>query len=152
MFAVNVASMDVPRDVIDINAFAKLVSDTLYECARKSRQTREANVNPSGAHFSRWERLLSDADDARVWKAISWKGDFETSESSSTDLPSDEEFKRHFEGVLNSLPDAPPPHVSTGVTVPVLDDPVSTAEAENQFKRMKVDKACGPNCLTGELV
>lgn len=38
-------------------------------------------------------RLLSDADDAGVWKAITWKEDFEASGSSSTDLPSEEEFK-----------------------------------------------------------
>ncbi len=148
MFAANIASMDVPRDVNDISVFAKGVSDTLYECARKSRQTSEANVNQSEVHFNRWERLLSDADDARVWKAISWKGNFETSKSSSTDVPSDGEFKRHFEGILNSLPTAPPAHVSTDVTIPVLDDPISLAEVENQVKRMKVDKACGSDGLT----
>ena len=147
MFADNIASMDVPRDVNDINVFAKGVSDTLYECARKSRRTSEANVSQSDVYFSRWERLLSDADDARVWKAISWKGNFETSGNSCTDLPCDE-FKRHFERVLNSLPSAPPAHVSTDVTIPVLDDPISPAEVENQVKRMKVDKACGPDGLT----
>ncbi len=120
----------------------------MSECARKSRQTSEANVNQSEVHFSRWKRLLSDADNVRVWKAISWKGDFETSKSSSTDVPSDGEFKRHFEGMLNSLSAAPPAHVSTDITIPVLDDSISLAEVENQVKRMKANKACGPDGLT----
>lgn len=49
MFAVNIASMDVPRDVNDINVYAKGVSDTLYECAGKSWRTREGKVNSSEA-------------------------------------------------------------------------------------------------------
>ena len=122
-----------------------LQRDPLYEYARERRQTSEANVNHSGVHFSRWERLLSDADNARVWKAISWKRNFKTSSSSSTDLPSDEEFKRHFQGVSNSLMAVPLAHVSTDVIIPVLDDPISPTEVENQIKRLKMDKACGPD-------
>ena len=26
-----------------------------------------------GVRLGRWERLLDDSDDARVWRAISWK-------------------------------------------------------------------------------
>lgn len=45
--------------------------------------------------------------------------------------------------MLNSLPDAPPLHVSPDVTVPVWDDPVSPAEVENRVQRMRWTKLVG---------
>ncbi|XP_045134978.1 uncharacterized protein LOC123518302 [Portunus trituberculatus] len=58
------------------------------------------------------------------------------------------EFKSHFERVLNPQPAPPPLHVSTHVTIPVLDDPITTTEVECQIKKMKVDKACGPDGIS----
>lgn len=73
-------------------------------------------------------------------------GNFEKSSSSSTDLSNDE-FKQHFEDVLNSLPAAPISHVSTDVIIPVLVHPTSTTEVENQVKIMRVGKAVGHMAL-----
>ena len=53
-----------------------------------------------GVRLGRWERLLDDSDDARVWRAISWKGELEAA-LDSVRCPSDEEFKVHLERVLN---------------------------------------------------
>ena len=64
-----------------------------------------------GVRLGEWERLLDDSDDARVWRAINWKGEL-VATSDSADRPSDEEFKVHtyIEPVLNPKPvPAPPP-------------------------------------------
>lgn len=145
-FVANIACTDMPMVNDDINIFAQNVSDVLYGCVDNSRSV--VVEDEGDVHLNRWERLLGDADDARVWKAISWKGDFESTNSNRANVPSDEEFKVHFEHVLNPNPPPPPLHVDTDVTIPVLDDPISPAEVELQVKRMKVDKACGPDGLT----
>ena len=38
--------------------------------------------------------------------------------------------------------------MNTVVTIPVLDDPINPAEVECQIKKMKIDKACGPDGLS----
>ena len=149
-FTENTSVLDEAMVNEDINVFAKSVSDVLYGCVEKSRSTECVNVGEDAAHLNRWERLLGDADDARVWQAISWKGDFESSRHNTgvSNVPSDEEFKAHFENVLNPSPPPPPLNIVGEVTIPVLDDPISPAEVERQIKKLKVDKACGPDGLT----
>lgn len=78
-----------------------------------------------------------------MWKTISWKGNFGADKD---ECPSDEEFKINFERVLNPPPTPPPLNVSTVVTIPVLDDPISPAKVECQ--KSKIDKACGPDGLS----
>ena len=72
--------------------------------------------------------LLCDFDDARVWKAISWKGNFEASERDNGIRPSDEDFKIHFERVLNPIRVPTLLHVSNDVIIPLLDDPIFLVE------------------------
>ena len=120
-FTENISCASIPdeQSCDDVNVFAKNVSDVLYECARRSQSVQDQMRDD--LHLGRWERLLRDTDDARVWKAISWKGDFETDKSNEA-CPSDKEFKNHFERVLNPIPAPPPPLVSTQVTIPVPDE------------------------------
>ena len=53
-------------------------------------------INPSvnTSYHKKWDKLLHDPDDSRVWKALDWKGQFSDNDSNK-DLPSDEDFK-HF--------------------------------------------------------
>lgn len=151
-FAESILCISTPEfhECNDVNTFAKSVSDALYKCAESSRCAAGASVQQASAtvHLGRWESLLRDADDARVWKAISWKGNFGADKNDKDKCPSDEEFKIHFERVLNPPPIPPPLNVSTDVTIPVLDDPISPAEVEYQMRKLKVDKACGPDGLS----
>lgn len=90
--------------------------------------------------------MLDDTDDARVWKAINWKGDFSIDSQDEYSSPSDEDSKAHFETVLN------PPggansyevEVNTEITIPVLDKP---PQIQQQVKEIKVDKEWGPDVL-----
>ena len=94
-----------------------------------------------------------------MWRAINWKRDLSTDDQNETLTPSDQEFKEHFEAVLN--PADTPDHVMdfenvTGhdevnnaihVTIPVLDEAIMPAEVLDEAKKMKPDKASGPDGL-----
>ena len=131
-----------------IDDFERAITDALYSCSQNSIDTQVQETGVGDVHMGRWERLLEDGDDARVWKAINWKGDFATRGPGDNACPSDEEFKTHFEAVLNpSVGISHEGDVTTDVTIPILDDPISTLEVQHQIRRMKPDKACGPDGL-----
>ena len=153
-FVDNLSILCVPALSDDVDIVASRISDSLYTCAESSKVIVSPTEARScgGARLGRWERILEDADDVRVWKAISWKGDLEAYESDSVDRPSDDDFKVHFERVLNPDPAPPAPLVTAGVSIPVLDDPILPVEVDNQIKKMKVDKACGPDGVSPGLL
>ncbi|MPC44828.1 hypothetical protein E2C01_038508 [Portunus trituberculatus] len=134
--------------ICDLDVAASLISECLYECVQSSK-----GVIPTGgggetdARLGKWEKLLSDADDARVWRAISWKGDLETSTPDNENRPSDDEFKFHLERVLNPDPLPPLVRATADVTIPILDDPISPTEVDCQIRKLKVNKACEPDGL-----
>lgn len=143
----SVAIPSVPEEN-DVNVFARNITEVLYGCVEGSKRTPTPGVRQGNQHLGRWERILNDSDDTRVWKAINWKGELEGVKNDMDILPSDEDFKTHFESVLNPSPAPPPPQIGTDVTIPVLDDPISPQEVDCQIRKMKVDKACGPDGLT----
>lgn len=147
-FVGNISEMCIPAIDDDVDTAASRISECLYVCAENSRGAVQAGGGArDGVRLGRWERLLGDVDDARVWKAINWKGDLETSMLVNEDRPKDSDFKLHLERVLNPERVPPPLLVSSDVTVPVLDDPILAAEVDSQIRKMKVDKACGPDGL-----
>lgn len=70
---------------------------------------------------------LSDTDDTGVWQAIDWKGEYSVSVPSRKVTPSDDEFKAHFEKILNHgyERDMPQDEIWSEVSIPLLDDPIS---------------------------
>ena len=70
----------------------------------------------------------------RVWRDIDWQGNFDVSILVQEVSPSDEEFKAHFESVLNPLSLPPDCDVSTDVTIPVLDCHISPAAVSDQVR------------------
>lgn len=148
-FEENLARVHVPNFVDDVNVFASRISESLYACAESSVcVTQPSGSEEESVHLGRWERLLDDSDDARVWKAINWKGDIEASDVGNDNRPSDSDFKVHFERLLNSDPTPPTPHLVTDVTIPVLDDPISTLEVQRKIRKLNVKKASGPDGLS----
>lgn len=122
------------------------ITNTLYSCVQESvcRNQRSDQVD---MQLGRWERLLNDRDDSRVWKAINWKGEF-ASENSDKSCPSSAEFKAQFMVILNpTINNHDVTEVATDVTIPVLDEQISVAEVQEQIKRMHLDKKCGPDGL-----
>ncbi|MPC47021.1 hypothetical protein E2C01_040755 [Portunus trituberculatus] len=111
------------------------------------------NLNPVGVdpELNRWERLMSDNDDKRIWEAIDWRGEYRESTDDNS-APSNEEFKAVFEDAYNPQDNEAlnPNGFRTNVIIPVLDDPIQVNEVKTQINNMKPNKSCGPDGLSPE--
>ena len=96
--------------------------------------------------LGRWKRLLTDRDDSRVWIAICWKGEL-AGDNGDKSCPSSDEFKAHFESILNVDTDNDDVEINTNVTILVLDEQISFEEVQEQITRTHPDKACGQDGL-----
>lgn len=93
--------------------------------------------------------MLEDNDHANLWQAINWLGELTDAIDHDNDKPSDDAFKTYFEDIFN------PPNVEsldenglhTQVTILVLDEPIIVNEVETHIKRLKSNKAGGPDGL-----
>ena len=75
------------------------------------------------------------------------KGDLETSTPIDENRPSDDEFKLHLGRVLNPDPAPPPLRATPDVTIPIPNDPILSTEVDCQIRKLKEDKAYGPDGL-----
>ena len=89
---------------------------------------------------SRWLKILRNNDEKQIWKAIGWNGEL-TDLSATTQKPSDNEFKIHFEKLLNP-DDVEEEFVipETCEDVPSLDSKITQDEVEDAIKAAKKDK------------
>ena len=90
---------------------------------------------------AKWTRLLKNNDLRTIWKAIGWNG--ELSESNETSVPSDEEFKMHFEKLLNpeELEETELIHANDSPYIPILDDQITVNEVIETVSEMKENKS-----------
>lgn len=144
LFINSIPDTEILYDLSDVNAFSNNITDTLYRCAEESRAVAARGRYDN--NLDRWERLLRDNDDKRVWQAINWKGDLQT-DVRSLEVPSDDEFKAFFEGELRpaNINNVEVGFEDAGVNIPLLDDPITPQELEKQVTHLKPDKACGPD-------
>lgn len=77
-FAVTLSRTNTSNSEMDVNSFATNISNTLCKCATGSRCTDVLGVSQGNVHLGWWERVLCDAADVRVTKAVSWKEEAET--------------------------------------------------------------------------
>lgn len=140
MFSSKLSEQDVEMHTDDehLSSAALHLCDTLYNCASasKSRGTPVEAVIGNGQ--GRWDRIIGDNDQAKLWQAIHWRGEI-TDESRNVDCKStDEVFKDNLEQISK------PPDVEnldihelfTDVTISVLDEPISPDEVANQIRRL----------------
>lgn len=93
----------------------------LYDCVKKARC--HASVESISASQSRWEKLLSDEDDRRVWTVVLWKQYKKNPEENKK--PSDQKFKIFFESSSNLTPSLQPNEITSAVFTPVLDEAIT---------------------------
>ena len=148
MFQVKLDQVVTDFNVSDISECEKNMIMAIYNCIQNSVITPGHSVQQYDVTLGRWERLLNDKDDSRVWRAVNWKGEIDVNNPRDM-CPSDEEFRIHLEAVLN--PDVETvsgvSQMATNVSIPVLDGPILPDQVEQQIKKMKPDKACGPDGL-----
>ena len=84
--------------------------------------------------------MLKDDDHRKIWKSIGWNGDVDETQK---EAPSDEEFKIHFEQLLNpqemvadDLHDT-----SDSPYIPILDDPIEQIEIMEAAESSKESKS-----------
>ena len=141
-------SLEPPNVVNDsgdvIEQFAVQFTDILYQSLMPSHETQGSPVDTEA---DRWSRLLNNNDHKDIWRAINWKGELATHTDHSNMRPKDIDFKLHFEHLLNpsNLEPLDPDLVTTNITVPVLDDPISVNEVIEAIKGLKSNKASGPD-------
>ena len=151
------ASLPPPPDTLfavsDVDSLAAVVSDTLYETARQSKgaatpPTTNDVSTPENAH-QRWSKLLKAGDSKAIWRSIDWNGKLTTSPDTK-DSPSDHEFCKHYEQLMNPpidpteaeyIPDSPR-------YIPVLDDPISPNEVHECINDLNGTKAAGVDGLS----
>jgi len=137
--------MPMRRDNESINEYVDAFANGLYTFSKESY--RVAENQSENLTLERWNRLLNDTDDSCVWRAIDWKGEYKETNINRV-CPINNQFQSFFD--LYNPPDiydAGGEAVATPVTIPILDDAILVTEAEACIKRLKQDKAGGPDGL-----
>ena len=137
---------DPPSFDDSVDDLVRNIHSVPYKCADASRVS---NQTPEyDERFSRWDRLLKFGDETRIWSSINLRGEVYSSEI-ITPTPTDPEFKDYSEQTLNP-PNVEEPDVDvhTNMYIPILDDPITQQELNEQISRLKSNKACGPDGLT----
>ena len=128
-----------------IRESCKTINNVARECKRPNPHREYGNnLQP------RWKRIMDEKDSKLIWQAIGWKGEiFDNSENTQ---PSDDEFKLHFEQLLNPGGDSVEvPNIDEAPYIPVLDDPFSALELEQAIKAINIQKSfvgISPGLLT----
>ncbi len=118
------------------------MATVLLDVAQQSKIRRKTKYD---VEKHRWQRIIDKKDDRLLWNAINWKGEVRGTQRES---PSDEEFRIHFEELLNPLQqeEVTMPDINTNLRVPVVDDPIDTSEVDFVLtKQLKAASGSGPD-------
>lgn len=121
VFINNISKVKLADNFNDINDFANELTEMLYESNQD--QVVVDNVNTT---TGRWDRLLHDGDDARVWQAVDWNG--KVQDNSTTNATStDDKFKTFYESMLSpDLPEDVDENFDFQPDIPILHDSITT--------------------------
>ena len=104
-----------------IETFNRTVTKVL-----KENKVVEECVPSEWGNEEKWKKLLNEKDHRKIWKAINWDGSID---ENVLNAPSDEEFRYHFETLLNpDTDDESLVDVSELPYIPILDDPITEIE------------------------
>lgn len=119
------------------NALVRL-TDTMHDMALQGDNQR-GEEHRWDWEQDHWQRLLEGGDEIKIWQAIGingWHGKLQDPED--PDRPSDEEFKKCFENLLNPENQTAPEINNRDVpAIPLLDNPFSPAEVDRAIDTMK---------------
>ena len=119
-----------------IDFFSKIVINVL-----KMNKVKKQSVVKEWGNEEKWKRLLKCNDPKKIWNSIDWNGNIKNDDNEK--LPTDIEFKEHFEKLLDQkeqsveesfeLDDVP--------FVEELDGPITTEEVQTAIKTCKESKS-----------
>ena len=137
-FSNAIGSASTPEFNNNVNQMADNISNSLYNIVSSSRMSKpeHSDVSRSVAGddapltSSRWDRLLQDPDDTRVWKALNWKGQL-TFDGLYNETPTDIEFKSFYDAhITNQSQESQSDMINdiNAVNVPILDSQIDPSE------------------------
>ena len=144
----NLSALEPPDlNQLDIHNAAERVNDALYNAALMSRAESPPSAqmrNEQAPGQNRWNNLLNNDEPRALWKAIDWNGAVEGTDAG--DRPDDDEFRKHFELLLdppNAQRDLSLYAQATNVHLPITDDPIQPREVLEATKSLKASKSGG---------
>ena len=146
LFLSKLNEQNIPTSIADnLNSAALLISDTLYNCAHSSRSSSIPIERAVDNYQSRWDRLLGENDQAKIWQAINWRGEITNDPSNIDSKPTDDDFKTYLHHALNTTdidyPDIN--EIQSEIFIPVLDEPIKSDQVGNQIVKLKPNKSSG---------
>ena len=137
-----------PPDVngaTDVSEVLMAGYNTIMECARRSTRRPARQDQTWEGDQPRWKRLLDGGDSKMIWKSINWKGNLQIE---NKEMPSDEQFKKHFENLLNPSDEQSTQSDETNNDdlehlpyIPILDDAFSEIEFDQAIKDLNKNKS-----------
>ena len=126
---------------------ASYLGESLYNSAYVSRSDTNPVVDSVSSNSNRWERLIEENDQAKIWQAINWRGEIMDDSDITVSKPTDDEFKDYFDQIFSpSGVEYPgPTELHTEVYMPLLDNSITPDEVVSQISKLKPNKACGPD-------
>ena len=135
--------MSAPPDLSvvpgDVDQIMDSINTQLTGCALHAKKSTKASGARS--HIG-WKKLAAEDDSKKIWQAINWNGSVVNGKND--EMPSDEEFKQHFENLL-SPPEAEIAHPVDGPHIPLTDDPFSPEEVDTVIRKLKPNRSGGPS-------
>ena len=122
----------------DIEASITWLNELMNTAAKQACMVRHNNQERWDPQQDRWCRLINQADERTIWRAIGWNGAL--TDHNESDTPSDEDFKAHFEALLKRQnPHDDPRQFDTTHSpyIPVLDENFTAVEVEKAIKSVK---------------
>ena len=127
----------------DANAVMDNINSILYDCGKAATTGNRSR----DVENVKWQHIAQANDSKQIWNRIDWKGAVCDSDNDDSNVrPSDDDFKIHFEHLLNPPGTVP---VDLSVTqgcpyVHLLDDDISPQEVDEALATLKTDKSGGP--------
>lgn len=134
-------------DIVNVDNLSDAIMtgcNVINKVAKSCVSERNIRMEEGDAIQPRWKRLLEANDPKSIWKAIDWKGGMN---NSNVDRPNDEQFKVHFENLLNpECREEESVELESAPMIPVLDDPFTPQELDDAIKSMNKNKSFSGIC------
>ena len=130
----------------DLDRTSLALTDALYELTSSITAPADdhAPLPPARRPVEdRWRRLVEEQDAKKVWSAINWKGKLE--EKQTSERPTDDQFKVFYESRNPTINSDGDEVQHPDIYIPVLDDQITVDEVTSQLRKMKGNKASGPD-------
>ena len=122
----------------DPNVAAHAISEALYHSMEVSKNHNDNMSSSSNPNIPRWKKIMEIEDEKVLWNAIDWNGDIDFSANNIDKKPSDEEFQKHLESLLDQTPEDSMEADSNYIfSIPLLDDSIQMKELEDVINQLK---------------